>query len=102
MSLRQPTRLPNAFKTVKRSSTVPASPGSTKEPLRLPASISSEAKWIALRSKNRTKLKSNYFEQIAAWSAGVAPAGLVGWMEYSFRLSLLVADIREYSTDVRS
>jgi hypothetical protein len=28
-----------------------------------------------LRSKNRTNLKSNYFEQIAAWSAGAAPAG---------------------------
>jgi hypothetical protein len=56
------------------------SPGSTKEPLRLPASISSEAIRVALRSKNRTKLESNYFEQVAAWSAGVAPAGwLVGW-----------------------
>ena len=79
MSLRQPTRSPNVFKTVTRSSIVPASPGSTKEPLRLPASISSEAKWIAFCSKNRTKLGSNYFEQIAAWSRLRA-----GWLDGIF------------------
>src|SRR5690349_4835734 len=80
MRLQRPTRSQNAFNRVTRSSIGHASPGSTKEPLRLPASISSEAIRVALRSKNRTKLESNYFEQVAAWSAGVAPAGwLVGW-----------------------
>jgi len=79
MSLRQPTRFPNVFKTVIRSSTVPASPASAKKPQRLPASISSEAKWIAFCSKNRTKLGSNYFEEIAAWSRLRA-----GWLDGIF------------------